>query len=59
MENAAHPSSHSARERTSLQVVRAILVVIFAFLAFMVGIGMVNHRFFRGGHAQQNGSIAP
>lgn len=56
-----HPNSakNSPSRPIPTQIWTAIFVAVFVILLFLLGQAMVQHRFFRGGWEQQNGSIGP
>jgi len=38
---------------------RIVLVAIFVVLVFMLGLGMVQHRFFKGGRVERYQTVGP
>jgi len=54
-------TGHEGREREKspwFQVAKFLFVVGFVVALFLLGVSMVNHRFFQGGHMDRHGHIS-
>jgi hypothetical protein len=56
--NANKEASEQQKSRW-FRIGRFLFVVVLAVAVFLLGLSMVNHRFFRGGYINQHGVLKP
>jgi hypothetical protein len=55
----ANKEAPERQESPWFQIGKFLFVVVLAVAVFLLGLSMVNHRFFRGGYINQHGVLKP